>query len=147
MRPLVSRVGDAAALRVGLVCEALGLMLLACGAHPGRAGGPPGARHRRARACAPRFSALVVAGRVGDHARGGALGMQQGLASLARIVGPALGGACYALLGTGAPFLAGGLVVVAVPWPSPWWGDRASRSSRPGVVEAPADRLPLSNNG
>ncbi len=44
---------------------------------------------------------------------GAALGVQQGLSSLARIIGPALGGVAFAEMGVGAPFVGGGLVVSA----------------------------------
>jgi MFS family permease len=138
-------VGDATALRAGLVCEALGLMLLAW-VHT-RAGlvAPLVLVTAGQSLCTPTLAA-VVAGRVGDHARGGALGLQQGGASLARIVGPALGGACYALLGTGAPFLAGGLVLVGALALS-LVGREGLEIISPGVVQGKVGRLPLSNNG
>ena len=93
----------------------------------------------------PALSALVAV-RVGNDGRGAGLGAQQGLSALARIAGPAVGGLTYALLGIGAPFVGGGLVVVVALVFS--LVTRASTNSPGGmVVETVGHRLPLSNNG
>ena len=57
----------------------------------------------------PALAALVAA-RVGRDARGVGLGAQQGVSALARIVGPAVGGLAYGLVGTGSP-----------SWGAAWW--------------------------
>ena len=144
-RPLAARVGAAPCLRMGLVAEALGLGLLPT-------------VHARAdlvvplllltvgqSLSTPALTTLVVA-RVADNDRGAALGAQQGLSSLARIVGPAAGGLSFALLGVAAPFLGGGLVVVAALVFSLVM--RGGMASSPGMlVESGTHRLPLGNNG
>jgi predicted MFS family arabinose efflux permease len=87
-----------------------------------------------------------VVARVGDDDRGAALGVQQGLSSLARIVGPAAGGMAFALVGVAAPFVGGGVVIVCALVFSLIM--RGGMESSPGVlVEPGAHRLPLSNNG
>jgi len=110
VRPLAARLGEAGCLRIGLVAESLGLVLL------------PTAHGRMdlvvplllvtvgQSLSTPALNALVVA-RVGADLRGTALGAQQGFSALARIIGPVLGGVSFELLGVGAPFVGGGLVV------------------------------------
>jgi DHA1 family tetracycline resistance protein-like MFS transporter len=145
VRPVAARLGEATCLRIGLASEALGLVLL------------PTVHHRLSLVIplllvtvgqslsTPALSALVVA-RVGVGARGAALGVQQGLSSLARIIGPTAGGVAYALLGVAAPFVGGGLVLAGGLVFSLVM--RGGLESSPGVlVEPAAHRLPLSNNG
>jgi predicted MFS family arabinose efflux permease len=145
VRPLAARLGEATCLRIGLASEALGLVLL------------PTAHHRVSLVVplvlvtvgqslsTPALSALVVA-RVGAGARGAALGAQQGLSSLARIIGPAAGGVSYALLGVAAPFVGGGMVLAVTLVFSLVM--RNDLESSPGVlVEPVVNRLPLGNNG
>jgi MFS family permease len=91
--------------------------------------------------CTPALTA-VVAGRVPEDDRGAALGAQQGCQALARVVGPALGGLVYGALGTGAPFVGGGLVVAGALALS-----LVMRGGSRMVVGGAASRLPLSNNG
>jgi MFS family permease len=56
-----------------------------------------------------------VAGRASSWRRGGALSIQQGLSSLARVIGPAFGGWLFTLRGgTGAFLVGAGVTVVAV---------------------------------
>ncbi len=58
---------------------------------------------------------LLVAGRASSWRRGGALSIQQGLSSLARVIGPAFGGWLFTLRGgTGAFLVGAGVTVVAV---------------------------------
>jgi MFS transporter, DHA1 family, tetracycline resistance protein len=145
VRPLALRLGDAGCLRIGLGAEAVGLVLLST-------------VHARVDLVlplllvtagqglsTPTLNALVVA-KVGAARRGTALGVQQGLSSLARIVGPVLGGLSYALLGVGAPFVGGGLALVAALVFSLVMRAHGTISARV-VVESGGDRLPLSNNG
>ena len=112
VHPLSARVGDATCLRLGLGAEALGLVLV------------PSVHSRLdlvlplalvtvgQSLCTPALAALVAAKVSGRH-YGAVLGVQQGLSSLARIIGPALGGVAFAEMGVGAPFVGGGLVVSA----------------------------------
>jgi MFS family permease len=145
VRPLAARLGDAGCLRIGLGAEAVGLVLLPT-------------VHARVdlvlplilvtagqSLSTPTLNALVVA-RVGPGRRGSALGVQQGLSSLGRIVGPVFGGLSYALLGVGAPFVGGGVAVVAALVFSLVIRTKGTFSPRM-VVESGGNRLPLSNNG
>ena len=139
------RVGDAGCLRIGLVAEGLGLALLPT-------------VHTRAELViplvlvtagqslsTPALNALVSA-RVENDRRGAARGVQQGFSALARIVGPAVGGVSFALLGVGAPFWGGALVIAGALVFSLVM--RGGMAPAPGMVaEAGAHRLPLSNNG
>ena len=124
VRPLAARLGDAGCLRIGLGAEALGLVLLPT-------------VHARVdlvlplilvtagqSLSTPTLNALVVA-RVGDAGRrGSALGVQQGLSSLARIVGPAVRGAVLRTARGGGPFR----------------GGRGGGGRRPCVLPGHADR-------
>ena len=99
------RLGDLTALRLGLGLDAVGLALLAvASSRPGLAAAVALVAIGHGVA-APTLAAAVSA-RVSDHARGAALGAQQAAASLARIAGPVLAGATFALLGPTATFLA-----------------------------------------
>lgn len=144
-RPLAARIGNAGCLRIGLGVEALGLVLLP-------------AVHDRVdlvvplllvtagqSLSTPALNALVVA-KVGVGGRGSALGAQQGLSALARILGPAAGGLAYALLGVGAAFVGGGVAVTAALLFSLVMRTNLTTSARM-VGEPATHRLPLSNNG
>ncbi len=107
---VAARVGDAGCLRVGLVAEGLGLALLPS-VHTRAALVLPLVLVTAGQSLStPALGALVTA-RVGNDRRGAALGAQQGFSALARIVGPAAGGLSFALLGGGAPFVGGALVI------------------------------------
>ena len=112
VHPLAARVGDAACLRVGLVAEALGLVLVPTVHTRVDLVLPLALVTVGQSLCTPALGALVAA-KVSGRDYGAVLGVQQGLSSLARIVGPALGGLVFAVVGVGAPFVGGGLVVSA----------------------------------
>ncbi len=145
VRPLVARVGATTCLRIGLVAEGVGLVLVPT-AHARVGLVVPLLLVTVGQSLStPSLNALVVA-RVGNLDRGAALGAQQGLSSLARIVGPAAGGVSYALLGVAAPFVGGGLVIACALVFSLF--TRGGLEPSTGVlVEAGGHRLPLSNNG
>ena len=145
VRPIAARVGDAACLRIGLVTEAVGLLLLPT-------------VHTRVdlvvplllvaagqSLCTPALNALVVA-RVANDEHGTALGAQQGLSALARIIGPAIGGLSFEALGVGAPFVEGGVALAVALVFSLVMRAGLTTSARM-VVEAAPHRLPLGNNG
>ncbi len=145
VRPLAARIGDLGCLRAGLVAESFGLLLVPT-------------VHARVglvlpllliiagqSLSTPALNALVVA-RAGPEGRGAALGAQQGLSALARIVGPAVGGLSYQLLGVGSPFLEGAVAIAGALVFSLVMRSGMTKSTRM-VVEAAAHRLPLSNNG
>ncbi len=125
-----ARVGDRKMTMGGLVILAIGLLLaplwanltwllvVLLGASIGRAFAQPGL--------------LSLASRSGKaEETGKRLGVYQSAASLGRIVGPAIGGAVYAFVGVGAPFvLACALLLAAVVY----W----SRRPAPAKAAAPA---------
>jgi MFS family permease len=59
-------------------------------------------------------SPALVANRAQNHRRGGALGVQQSAGALARVVGPAVGGALFHHVGIAAPYLIGAVLVALV---------------------------------
>src|SRR5262249_11713501 len=59
----------------------------------------------------PSLSSLVSQ-EAGEHEQGAVLGVYQGATALSRIIGPAFSGLIFARLGTGAPFLLAGLLLV-----------------------------------
>jgi DHA1 family tetracycline resistance protein-like MFS transporter len=145
VRPLAARLGDIGCLRIGLVTEALGLLLLPTVHVRVDLVVPLLLVTAGQSLCTPALNALVVA-RVGDGGRGAALGAQQGLSALARIIGPAVGGLSYGLLGVGSPFIEGGVAIGAALLISLVM--RAGLTCSPEMVVEPAPhRLPLSNNG
>lgn len=104
--PAVARLGEGGALRVGLLLNGGGLLLVA-------------AAHSWV-VLAPALLALVVgqglvtptlssilAGKVGADRRGAVLGVQQAAGGLARVVGPVAGGVAFQHVGIPAPYLAG----------------------------------------
>jgi MFS family permease len=142
---LAARVGDAGCLRIGLVAEGLGLGLLPS-VHSRAALVVPLVLVTAGQSLSTPALTALVAARVGNDGRGAALGAQQGFAALARIVGPAAGGVSFALLGAGAPFVGGGLVVASALLFSLVM--RGSMAPAPAMVaESDGHRLPLSNNG
>jgi DHA1 family tetracycline resistance protein-like MFS transporter len=145
VHPLAARVGNAGCLRIGLVAEGLGLVLLPT-VHSRVDLVLPLVLVTAGQSLSTPALNAVVAGRVGAGSRGSALGAQQGFSALARVIGPALGGLAYELLGTGAPFVGGGLVVAAALLFSLVM--RSQLLPLPErVVEEGGHRLPLGNNG
>ena len=104
---VVSRLGEPATMRVGLVCNAVGLLLLAP---------PEGGWWLLVPALAllvagqgvlaPTLSSAVAA-RAPDRARGESLGIQQAAGGLARVTGPALAGLLFERIGPAAPYYVG----------------------------------------
>ena len=115
VHPAVRRFGDAGTLRLGLLTNAVGLLVLAA-VHSWWL-------------LAPALVALVVgqglampaltaafAGSAGAHRTGGVLGVQQSANGLARVVGPVVGGLLFEHVGVAAPYVVGAafMVVCAV---------------------------------
>jgi len=112
---VVARLGEAASIRFGFAANALGLLLLAP---------PEGGWWLLVPALlllcvgqgvlAPTL-ASAIAGRAGKSARGQALGLQQAAGGLARVAGPAMGGALFEHVSAAAPYYVGAaLVTVAL---------------------------------
>ena len=110
---VVARLGEGASIRLGFAANALGLLLLAP---------PEGGWWLLVPALlllcfgqgvvAPTL-ASVVAGRSGRGSRGQALGLQQAAGGLARVTGPALGGALFDHVSPAAPYYVGAALVTA----------------------------------
>jgi MFS transporter, DHA1 family, tetracycline resistance protein len=110
---VVARLGEEASIRLGFAANALGLLLLAP---------PEGGWWLLVPALAllcfgqgivtPTLSS-VVAGRSGRSGRGHALGLQQAAGGLARVAGPALGGALFEHVSPAAPYYVGAALVTA----------------------------------
>jgi len=112
--PVVDRLGEARTMRLGLVLNGVGLLLLT-GVHSWALLVP-------ALLClivgqgfvTPTLSS-ILAGRVRADRRGGVLGVQQAAGGLARVVGPVMGGALFEHWGVPVPYIAGaGLMAVAL---------------------------------
>ena len=111
---VVAWLGEAVALVAGLVVQALGLALLPT-AHSLAGLAIPLVVLTVGQGLVSPTLSLLVAGRASSWRRGGALSMQQGLSSLARVIGPAFGGWLFTLRGgTGAFLVGAGVTVVAV---------------------------------
>ncbi len=101
-----ARLGTAASLRSGLLLNAAGLVLLAA-ATTWWVLCPALLLLTVGQAMVMPNLTLAVTGRVPDHQRGEALGFQQGVSSMARVVGPAVAGALFQHVGIPAPYLVG----------------------------------------
>jgi MFS transporter, DHA1 family, tetracycline resistance protein len=111
---VVAWLGEAMALVAGLVVQAIGLALLPT-AHSLAGLALPLVVLTVGQGLVSPTLSLLVAGRAPSWRRGGALSIQQGLSSLARVIGPAFGGWLFTLRGgTGAFLVGAGVTVVAV---------------------------------
>ena len=95
------RLGESNTLRAGLVCNAMGLALLAVDGGWADAGAEPGPP--RARPGPDHADAVVRGGRRAGRARGSWLGWQQSAGGLARVLGPILAGAVFQHVGSVLP--------------------------------------------
>ncbi|HEY7126399.1 MAG TPA: MFS transporter [Ktedonobacterales bacterium] len=109
--PLVKRWGERPLLIAGLVLLAAGLLLLPFGAQLAALLAALGLLSAGNGAVSPTSSALLSLASPAE-AQGETLGVSQGIAGLGRIVGPLAAGSIYALGGPGAPFVAGGILVL-----------------------------------
>jgi MFS family permease len=106
IHPVVSRLGDAGTVRLGLLANAVGLVVLAA-VHGWWLLVPALLLLTAGQGLLTPSLSSAVAGRVGPERRGEVLGWQQAAGSLARVVGPILGGVLFQLVGVSAPYLAG----------------------------------------
>jgi predicted MFS family arabinose efflux permease len=114
VRPAHARFGSVGALRVALVLEVAGLLLLAA-ATTWLLLVPALVLLVVGQGLATPTLAALVADRAGHDRRGGALGFQQSAGALARIVGPVMGGVLFQHVGVAAPYVVGaGLVGLAL---------------------------------
>lgn len=114
---VVTRLGEVGTLASGLVLNAAGLLLLAF-THSWALAGPALVVLTAGQGLVQTTMASILAGRAGPSRRGRALGAQQSVSSLARIVGPAIGGALLGSTASGAAYLVGaaltGVALVAL---------------------------------
>jgi multidrug resistance protein len=114
VHPVVHRLGERGALRLGLVLDAVGLAILA-DMHSFVTLAVAVVALTIGQGLVTPTLAAIVAGRVPAERRGGALGVQQAAGGLARVVGPVVGGVTFARLSPSAPYLIGaGLALLAV---------------------------------
>jgi multidrug resistance protein len=114
VRPFNARFGPAGTVRLALTVNAIGLLLLAA-ATTWLLLVPALVLLVVGQGLVTPTLATLVANRAEDGRRGGALGFQQSAGALARIVGPALGGALFEHVGTAAPYIVGaGMIGIAL---------------------------------
>jgi MFS family permease len=106
VRPVTDRIGSPRALQAGLLLNACGLVALAAATTwwllvPALALLTIGQG-----LVTPNLSTLVSV-RVPDHQRGEALGFQQAVTALGRVIGPLLAGLLFDRVGVPAPYLVG----------------------------------------
>jgi multidrug resistance protein len=110
VHPVVSRIGETGALRIGLLLNACGLLLLA-GVESYALLVPSLALLTIGQGLASPSLSATLAGRTEASARGRLLGLQQSSSGLARVVGPAAGGLLFEHVGVSSPYLAGAAVM------------------------------------
>jgi len=131
--PVTTRLGETRTLRAGLVANGVGLLVLALDA------GWLGLIVALALLVVgqglitPTLSS-AVAGRAGAQ-RGQWLGWQQSAGGVARVIGPAVGGALFQHVGVGAPYVAGAVAVGVALTLVPGLPDGWQRRRRRGTVE------------
>jgi MFS transporter, DHA1 family, tetracycline resistance protein len=112
VHPAVARLGEAGALRVGLVANAAGLALLSA-TDSWALLVPSLALLTVGQGLVTPALASAVAGRVDPSRRGLTLGLQQAAGGLARVVGPVLGGLAFQHIGVPAPYVGGAVLLAA----------------------------------
>ena len=114
VRPATRAFGASRTLVVGLALNCAGLAMLA-GADRWALLIPALALLTLGQGLVTPSLTLLVTARVPEHHRGEALGFQQGVSALARVIGPAIAGVLFQHAATGAPYVLGaGLCAVAL---------------------------------
>lgn len=111
VHPVVTRVGERLALAGGLVLNAVGLLMLAP-AQSWALAAPALVVLTAGQGLVQTTMASTLAGRAGSGRRGRALGAQQSVSSLARIAGPAIGGALLGSAASGRAYVVGAALTV-----------------------------------
>lgn len=111
VRPTVARLGEAATVRLGLLVNGAGLLLLTA-ADSWWLLVPALVALCAGQGLVTPTLASLVAGRTEAHRRGGALGLQQAAGGLARVIGPLAGGAAFQHIGVPAPYAIGAALMV-----------------------------------
>jgi multidrug resistance protein len=113
VHPVVSRLGEVATLRAGLLVDAVGLLVLAF-ARSWVAAAPALLALTVGQGLVQTTMSSVLAGRADPARRGEVLGAQQSAGGLARVLGPLMGGFLFQQIGPGAPYVVGAVVMGAV---------------------------------
>lgn len=129
VHPVVSRLGESGALRLGLVLDAVGLAILA-DLHSIVTLAPAVVALTIGQGLITPTLAAIVAGRVPADRRGGVLGVQQATGGLARVVGPVVGGVTFAQLSPSAPYVIGAALALLAVGVVATQGDRFSDAVR-----------------
>ncbi len=115
--PLTRHVGEVSIVRVGIASNAAGMVLLGVGTSIGSVGGGLVLLAVGQGLLTPTLSSMI-AGAVPPDQAGVALGAQQSASGLARVAGPAAGGALYAA-GISFPYLAAAALLAVAFWVVP----------------------------
>jgi multidrug resistance protein len=147
VKPVTERFGEAGAVRVGLLTNALGLVLLAGVAlvHSWAVAVPALVVLTVGQGLVVPTLASALAGHVEPARRGEVRGAQQSAGALARVVGPVAGGLTFGHLAFSAPLLIGGVLMTAAAATLSARGQSPSRPSRPSRV--PGTTLPADSGG
>ncbi len=111
VRPTVRRLGETRTLRLALVINAVGLLLLSA-VHSWWLLVPALAALVMGQGLAMPSLTAVTATVAPEHRRGGMLGLQQSAGGLGRVLGPLLGGLAFQYVGVPAPYLAGAALML-----------------------------------
>ena len=111
VQPVTSRLGETGTIRLGLLLDAAGFALLSVAGSWPMLGGALAFLAVGQGLLTPTLSS-AVAGAAPPGRAGAALGVQQSAGGLARVVGPAAGGALFALA-VPAPYLVAAVLAVA----------------------------------
>ncbi len=111
VHPTVHRLGEIRTLRLALVINAAGLLLLAA-VHSWWVLVPALVALVLGQGLATPSLTAATASRASTRRRGGVLGLQQSAGGMARVVGPLLGGLAFQHVAVPAPYLAGAVVML-----------------------------------
>lgn len=111
VHPTVHRLGEIRTLRLALVINAVGLLLLAA-VHSWWVLVPALVALVLGQGLATPSLTAATASVASEKRRGGVLGLQQSAGGMARVVGPLLGGLVFQHIGVSVPYIAGAVVMV-----------------------------------
>jgi len=111
VHPTVHRLGEIGTLRLALVINAAGLLLLST-VHSWWVLVPALVALVLGQGLASPSLTAATASVASERRRGGVLGLQQSAGGLARVVGPLLGGLAFQHVGVPAPYLAGAALML-----------------------------------
>jgi predicted MFS family arabinose efflux permease len=108
--PVVRRLGESLTVRIGLLANAVGLLLLAS-VHSWWQLIPSLLALAVGQGLVTPALSSLLAGRVHQNHRGGAMGLQQSAGGLGRLIGPLLAGVLFQHVSSSAPYLLGAVVM------------------------------------